>query len=67
MATFILKRDSLDDYYWIVKSDNNGKIIAKSSESYESKEGAKESIAWVKTNAKDAFVKDETTKLGLHR
>ncbi len=37
MATFKIKKDTADNYYWILKSDLNQKIIAKSSESYESK------------------------------
>jgi uncharacterized protein YegP (UPF0339 family) len=60
MATYHLKKEVSGDYYWILKSDKNGKIIAKSSESYESKEGVKESIAWVRANAKEASLKDET-------
>lgn len=60
MATFITKKDISGHYYWILKSDKNGNTIAKSSEAYESKQGAKDSIAWVKANAKDATEKDET-------
>ena len=60
MATFKIKKDTADNYYWILKSDLNQKIIAKSSESYESKQGSKDSIAWVKANAEKAIVVDET-------
>ncbi|MFA6526622.1 MAG: DUF1508 domain-containing protein [Candidatus Buchananbacteria bacterium] len=60
MATFILKRDSLKNYYWILRSNKNFKIIAKSSESYEQKNGATESIAWTRVNAKEAGFTDET-------
>lgn len=59
MATYILKKDNAGLYYWVVRSDKNGKTIAKSSESYYSKQGAKESIEWVRTNAKGAELKDE--------
>ncbi len=60
MATYILKEDTSGDYYWILRSDKNYKTIAMSSESYESKDGAKDSIAWVKANAKDAGFRDDT-------
>lgn len=60
MATFKIKKDTADNYYWILKSDANQKIIAKSSESYEAKQGAKDSIAWVKANAEKAGVVDAT-------
>ena len=42
MATYQLKKDVAGYYFWILKSDNNGKIVAKSSEAYNSKQGAKE-------------------------
>jgi uncharacterized protein YegP (UPF0339 family) len=58
MATFKIKKDIADNYYWILKSDKNQKIIAKSSESYEAKQGAKDSISWVKTNAEKAGIVD---------
>jgi len=60
MATYQLKKDIAGYYFWILKSDNNGKTVAKSSEAYNSKQGAKESIAWTKANAKDARVEDLT-------
>lgn len=59
MATYKIKKDTADNYYWILKSDKNQKIIAKSSESYEAKQGAKDSIAWVKANAEKADIVDE--------
>ncbi len=58
MATYQLKKDIAGYYFWILKSDNNGKTVAKSSEAYNSKQGAKESIAWTKANAKDASFED---------
>jgi uncharacterized protein YegP (UPF0339 family) len=60
MATFIVKKDTQKKYYWILKSDKNEKIVAKSSESYESKNGAENSIEWTKLNAKGASIEDET-------
>jgi len=60
MATFKLKKDAQGDFYWILKSDKNGKTIAKSSESYESRKGAEDSIAWVRVNAKGAKYEDTT-------
>ncbi|KKR32393.1 MAG: hypothetical protein UT64_C0035G0002 [Candidatus Falkowbacteria bacterium GW2011_GWF2_39_8] len=62
MAKYLLKKDSSGGFYWILKSDKNGKTIAKSSESYESKDGAAASINWVKVNAKGANVEDECVK-----
>lgn len=67
MATFILKKDLANKFFWIIKSDKNGKTIAKSSESYESKAGANESIDWVRANAKNAKLQDETVKLLLRK
>lgn len=60
MATYRLKRDNAGYYYWILKSDNNGEVIAKSSESYNSKQGAKNSIDWTRANAKEASFEDLT-------
>jgi len=60
MARYQLKKDTAGCYYWILKSDRNGKIVAKSSEAYNSKQGANESIVWTKANAKDADYEDLT-------
>lgn len=60
MAKYILKRDNARKFYWILKSDKNNKIIAMSSEAYESKQGANEAIAWTRVNAKDASYEDLT-------
>ena len=60
MATFKMKKDSKGEYYWILKSDKNGKIIAMSSESYIKKSDAEFGISWTRTNAKDAAYIDET-------
>lgn len=60
MATYHLWKDKSSNYYWTIKSDKNGKIIAMSSEAYDSKQGAKDSIEWVRTNAKDAAFEDHT-------
>lgn len=58
MAKYIINRDTQYNYYWILKSTNNGKTICKSSESYESKQGARESIEWTKANAQNAIIED---------
>ena len=55
-----MKKDLAGGFYWILKSDKNGKIIAKSSEPYDSKKGAADSIAWTRANAKDADYEDLT-------
>lgn len=60
MAKFIIRRDNQGDYYWVLRSDNNYKIVAMSSESYESKQGAKNSIAWTQANATTTVIDDET-------
>ena len=60
MATYYIEKDRSGDFYWILKSDNNGKIIAKSSEPYESKQGVQNSIAWTQANAKTTRIIDET-------
>jgi len=58
MATFHIWQDSQDKYYWVLKSDENGKTVARSSESYESKQGAENSVAWTRANAKPAAQED---------
>jgi uncharacterized protein YegP (UPF0339 family) len=60
MATYIVRKDIQDNYYWILRSDENYKTIAMSSESYESKQGAKNSITWVQVNAGTTAVVDDT-------
>ena len=60
MATFKLKRDKDNQFYWILKSDKNGETVAMSSESYTSKQNALNSIQWTRTNAKGASFEDLT-------
>ena len=60
MATFKLLKTISSQFYWIIKSDKNGKIIAKSSEYYINKTDAKDSIVWIKSNAGGASFIDET-------
>jgi uncharacterized protein YegP (UPF0339 family) len=60
MATYHLHKDNKIQYYWILVSDKNGKTICKSSESYVSKQGAKESIAWNQANGNTEKVVDHT-------
>lgn len=60
MATYHLWQDKSGDYYWTLKSDKNYKIVAMSSEAYESKQGAKDSIEWTRNNAKNADFEDHT-------
>ncbi len=54
MATYHLEKDVSNQYYWILKSDKNGKTICMSSEAYASKQNAKDSIVWTKANAEKA-------------
>lgn len=60
MATFKLRKTVIGQFYWILKSDKNGEIIAKSSESYVNKVDAQSSILWVRNNAGGASFIDET-------
>jgi len=60
MATFHLWKDNAGKFYWTIKSDENHKIIAMSSESYEARGGATHGIDWVRRNAKDAGFIDHT-------
>lgn len=59
MAKYQLKQDVAGYYYWILKS-RNGETVTKSSESYDSKQGAKTSIEWTRNNAKGADYEDLT-------
>ncbi len=60
MATYKLYRDEQRKFRWSLRSDNNGNIIAVSSEAYDSKQGAEQSIEWVKANANAAKIENET-------
>ncbi len=57
MATYYLKKDLSYQYYWILKS-SNGETVCKSSESYDTKQGAKKSIEWNQSNGKTTDVVD---------
>lgn len=59
MAKYQLKMDIAGYYYWILKS-KNGETMAKSSESYNSKQGAETSIEWTRNNAESADYEDLT-------
>lgn len=58
MATFYIRKDNSNQYYWTLVSDKNGKTVCMSSEAYVSKQGVKDSIEWTRLNAKDAGLKD---------
>lgn len=60
MATFKLQKNIAGQFYWILKSDKNGEIVAMSSEYYTSKQNAQNSIEWTRNNAKSAGLKDLT-------
>lgn len=60
MATYIIRKDNQSNYYWVLRSDENYKTVAMSSESYESKQGAKNAIAWTQVNANTTSVVDDT-------
>ena len=58
MATYHIKQDNQNQYYWILKSDKNGETVCMSSESYTSKQNMQHSIAWTRANAEKAGLKD---------
>ena len=58
MATYHIKKDTNSQYFWILVSDNNGKTVCMSSESYNSKQGVKQSISWTQVNGKTTTIKD---------
>lgn len=60
MATYYIKKDNKGEFFWTLNSDNNGKTVSMSSESYVSKQGAKDSIAWNQANGKTTSVADLT-------
>jgi uncharacterized protein YegP (UPF0339 family) len=60
MAKYIIRKDSKGEYYWLLWSTKNRETVARSSESYASKQGAKKSILWTQTNAKTTDIDDET-------
>lgn len=60
MAKYIIRKDNQGEYYWVLDSTDNFKTVAMSSESYESKQNAKKSIAWTQANAKTTTVIDDT-------
>lgn len=60
MATYFIEKDKDGYFYWILRSDKNYKTIAMSSESYDSKQGAKDSIVWTQANAITKSIIDET-------
>ncbi len=59
MATYFIKKDKDGYFYWTLRSDKNYKTIAMSSESYDSKQGAKDSIVWTQANAVTKSIIDE--------
>jgi len=59
MAKYVIKKDTASNYYWILKSTENGKTVVKSSEAYETKTGVRKSISWTQANAKTTVIVDE--------
>jgi uncharacterized protein YegP (UPF0339 family) len=53
MAKFVVYPDISGQYRWRLKAAN-GRIVADSGESYVSKQGAKDDVAWVKKYAAGA-------------
>jgi len=60
VATYIIRKDTKGEYYWVLRSDENYKTVAMSSESYDSKQGAKQSIAWTQVNGPTTSITDDT-------
>lgn len=59
MAKFFGRKDHSSKFYWILVSDKNGKTVARSSESYDSRSGMENSIEWTRNNAVSAVYVDE--------
>lgn len=66
MATYLLRKESGGDYYWILRSDKNYKIVAMSSEGYTTRQNAMDSIEWTRLNAKDAGFEDDIKQLKFY-
>lgn len=62
MATYYISKDNKGEFYWTLESDKNGRTICMSSESYDSKQGAKSSIIWNQNNGSTPTVIDLTEK-----
>ncbi len=60
MATYYIKKDSKGNFFWVLDSDKNYKTVSMSSESYESKQGAKNSIEWNQANGSTSQIIDLT-------
>ncbi len=59
MAKFQIKRAVNNQFYWLLKAAN-GEEIAKSSEYYVSKQGAKDSVDWMRKYTAGADAEDLT-------
>jgi len=56
LAKFTIWKSTSDQkWYWNLKSDNNGKIICW-AEAYESRQGASDSVEWVRKYAAGAKI-----------
>lgn len=60
MAKYLVKRDTSGFYFWTLRSDKNFKTVAMSSESYDSKQNAIDSIIWTQNNATTKTIDDLT-------
>lgn len=60
MATYYIKKNSKEKFFWTLDSDKNYETVSMSSESYESKQGAQKSIAWNQANGKTSQIIDLT-------
>ena len=60
MATYYIKKDNREQFFWILVSDKNGKTVCMSSEAYVSKQNVKDSIIWNQANGKSTSITDLT-------
>lgn len=60
MATYIIRKDNKGDYYWVLRSDENYKTVAMSSESYDSKQSVINSITWTQANGSTKSIDDQS-------
>jgi len=63
-AKFEIYKGKIGDFYWIL-THTNGRVIAKSGESYTTKVNAINGLNSVKENAPSAIVEDETARSPL--
>lgn len=60
MAEYVIKQDRQGQFYWILRSTENNRTVAVSSEPYATRAKALQAIVWTQKNADTPKVEDET-------